>query len=456
MGNRLANFQRTGRIAQVLVRHGVLALLGQVGSGGDGARLGRRLARALDDLGPTFVKLGQILATREDMLPAAVARELSQLQDNAGPISARAARMQIERSLHAPVEQLFARFDDEPLAAGSIAQVHRARTFRGDDVVVKIRRPGIERVIAADLELLEGAAEWLSQRFPELRRHDAVGFAREFGRGLRAELDLACEAESIEHMRKVLRGTARIPKVFPSLSSHAVLTLEFVEGCKVSDVADPAARQQTAKQIVASFATQYLRGTMFHADPHAGNLVRCPDGNLSMFDLGAVGEIDGPTRRALMRLSLAAARRNGNAMAKAVLAMVHAPDDLDRAAYRADMAGLLGELVSRPLGEIRISVAMNDMFSVARKHGLRFRAEYFLLFRSSMLVDGVLRTLDPAIDPVAATRAHIVRSWYQPAWFGPAIALATLAAFNRTARLAGRARVALARQSRRLLPPKKT
>lgn len=422
----MSTFQRTGQIVQVLVRHGVLALLDPFGrtDKSKSARLGRRLARALDDLGPTFIKLGQALATREDLLPEGIARELSQLQNQATPISVAEARACIESSLGKPVSQLFASFDDRPLAAGSIAQVHRARTFAGDDVVVKVRRPGIDRTIAADLQLIEGAAQWLSERFPELERHDAVGVAREFGRGLREELDLAREAQAIQEMRGLLRGCAHVPRVFLSLSSEAVLTLEFISGRRVSDVTDANERKWLARQIVASFTTQFLRGTMFHGDPHAGNLVCRPDGRLSMLDFGAVGRIDPPSRRALTRLALAAARGRPDAMATALLDMVHAPPDLSRDSYQHDVGKLLAEVSGRPLGEVNVAALMNQVFAVSRKHGLRFKPEYFALFRSSMLVEGVLRSLDSSLDPLEAARVYIVRSWYRPMWFGPALLVA--------------------------------
>ena len=438
----LSSYQRTGRIIRVLVRHGVVGLLEQLRRGERTAsqRLGRRLARALDDLGPTFIKLGQILSTREDIVPAAFARELASLRDDAAPISASAVRRQIERSLGRPVSLVFARFDAEPLAAASIAQVHRAWTFEGQEVVVKVRRPGIEKTIADDLALLRAAIAKLTELFPALERHDADGLAREFGRGLLAELDLEREAAAIERMRRVIGTTASVPVVFPALSTPEVLTMELIEGRCVSGLDDPGERAEVARALVGCFATQYLRGAMFHADPHAGNILRRPDGRLALLDLGSVGEQSASTRRALMRLSMAAARRNGALMARAILVMVHAPVDLDRAAYAREMGALLDALVDRPLGELRIGEVMRDVFSLVRHHGLRFRSEYFLLFRSAMLVDGVLRGLDPTLDPISATRSHILRSWFHPRWIGPAMWLGMLALYHRAASVVARGR----------------
>jgi ubiquinone biosynthesis protein len=431
----LSSFQRTGRIVRVLVRHGVLGVLDQLrrGERSAGQKLGRRLAKALDDLGPTFVKFGQILSTREDIVPLAFAAELGGLRDDAAPIPVGAVRRQIERSLGTPVSLAFARFDDIPLAAGSIAQVHRACTFDGDEVVVKVRRPGIEKTIADDLELLRTAIDKLTEVFPALGRHDADGFAREFGRGLFAELDFEREAAAIARMRKILGSTASVPRVYPALSTREVLTMELVEGRAISELRDPDERTAVARTLVGCFANQYLLGAMFHADPHAGNILRRPDGGIALLDLGSVGDQNATTRRALMRLSMAAARRNGTAMARAVLSMVHAPDDLDADAYEREMGALLDTLVDRPLGELRIGEVLREVFALVRTHGLRFRSEYFLLFRSAMIVDGVLRGLDPTLDPIAATRSHIMRSWYRPRWIGPALWLGLLAVYHKAA-----------------------
>jgi ubiquinone biosynthesis protein len=447
----LQSIQRSGKIAQVLLRHGLLGLADALGLAGGGsapplraAKLGRRLAQALDELGPTFVKLGQVLATREDLLPAEMIRELATLQDSATPIPAHRAREQVRRALGAPVAALYAAFDDRPLAAGSIAQIHRARTRDGAEVVVKVRRPGIETTIEQDVALLRSLAARLETRVPELARHDPVGFVDEFARALRAELDFEREARSLERMRRSLGRTARIPRVHAELSADAVLTMDFVAGVKVSKVA-PEARERLAHRLVACFATQYLRGDLFHADPHAGNLLLAGDGALCMLDLGAVGAINGEMRRNLLQLASAAGQRNGTLIASAVLPMVHVPAELDRGAYEADMGRLIAPLVRGAIGDIDATALVRDVFGVAQRHGLRFRAEYFLLFRSAMLVDGVIRSLHPAIDPIKITRAHIIRSFWRPAWLAPALWLGYRELRARLARALGtRVRLALA------------
>src|SRR5262245_1175476 len=363
MGLRLAHINRMRRITQTLVKHGIVQLLEGATGGIDAARAGRRLAQALDELGPTFVKLGQVLSTREDMLPAAFVRELAQLQDRATPFSARVARAQIEAALGSAIVARFARFDDQPLAAGSIAQIHRARTLPGDDAVVTGRPPEIERTVEEDIERLEARPGQLVRRFPEAARHDPLGFVKEFARGLRAELDFTREAASLTKMREAVGGAALVPRAHTELSSSSVLTMDFIEGSKVSLLTDPAARKLAARRVVACFTDQYLRGELFHADPHAGHLLWQPGGGLAMLDLGAVGAIDPAMRKALRHMAAAAVARNQTALARALLTMVHTPENLDRPAVERDLGKLVSAILSAPLGDVPVSRLVRDVFA---------------------------------------------------------------------------------------------
>ena len=446
MRSQLATLDRLRRIAQTLIRHGLLGLVDQLGLG-DGslimrhapdelarARYGRRLSRALNALGPTFIKLGQFLSTREDLFSPPMARELAQLQDNASALATEVIKRRIAEELGRPVEQALAWFDDKPLAAGSIAQVHRARTREGREVVIKVRRPGIERDIERDLTLLASLARRAAARSPDIARVDPVGLVEELGANLRLELDFAREADCLRHMREVVSGTAHVPEVVGELSTAAVLTMEWVDAVKVSSPQVSAHARAAARALVGCFATQYLRGTMFHADPHAGNLLWTADGRLVLLDLGATGKVDDAMRRMLFRLSVAAARKDAEKLAEVALAMVHAPPDIDRAAYRRDLGAALEKAISGRLGQVRIAELIRDVFAVAQRHHVRVRSEYFSLFRSAMLVDGVLRQLDPSLDPVVETRRYMVRNVFSRRWFAPAASLTAQTAALRALR----------------------
>jgi ubiquinone biosynthesis protein len=434
---RLSNLNRMRQVVQALLRHGFRSLVDQLGFS-DGAlsapsldervnaRLGRRLALALGELGPTFVKLGQLLATREDLLPAAVTTELAALQDQVPPMSEAAVRAEIERALGSPVDQLFESVQPRPLAAASIGQVHRARTVDGRAVVVKVQRPGIAATIAEDLALLYSLAELLEERVPESRRFDPKGVVQVFAEGLQRELDFRLEAEAYRRMREALGGTGRLPGVVDTLSCETVLTLDFLDGRKVTAVAEAPARTALARQILRSFVRQVLHAGYFHADPHPGNLLALKGSDeLALLDMGAIGSLQPETRRALLRLAAAAASRDGAAFGHALLALTEPAPSLDLAAYEADMRALLDALLSRPnLREVPLAEITAQMFEVVRKHGLRTRADSFTLLRAVTLLDGVLRELDPALDPLRAAAPHILWATLVNGDLGPALRLA--------------------------------
>lgn len=431
---RLSNLNRMRQVVQALVRHGFRSLVDQLGFGDRGlsveapnervtARLGRRLALTLADLGPTFVKLGQILATREDLLPAAVTTELATLQDRVQPLPEAVVRQQIERCLGKPVAQLFPWFDGQPLASASIAQVHRARTFEGREVVVKVQRPGIAATIADDLALLHQLAELLEDRVEDAQRFDPRGVARAFAEGLQRELDFRLEAEAYRKMRVAVGGTCRLPAVIEASSGEAVLTLDYVAGRKVTAVTDPAARKVLARRILKTFTHQVLRAGYFHADPHPGNLVAVGSDELALLDLGAVGTVDAETRANLVRLAAAGASRDRLGFARALLAMTAPTAPVDLPAFDADVSRLLDLLLGKDLRQMPLSEITGALFELIRRHGLRVNGESFTLVRAITILDGVLRELDPHLDPLKAAAPHILYATVASGDLRPAVVL---------------------------------
>lgn len=419
---RLSNINRLRQVVQTFTRHGFISVIDQLGFSDkslagrhDGrrvhARFGRRLALALSDLGPTFVKLGQLMATREDILPPAVTTELATLQEHARPLSEKVVRKQIEGELGAPVEELFRSFDVEPLAAASIAQVHRAQTHDGEAVVVKVQRPGIAQQITEDLALLQYLAELLDSRVEDSRRYDPKGLVAEFSASLRAELDFRQEARAYQRMERVVGNTCHLPRVLDELSSERVMTLEFVRGRKVTAVRKKVARRALAHQILRAFTRQILQAGYFHADPHPGNLLALSGSDqLALLDFGAVGTIDRSTRDGLFRLAAAAAARDGRALARALLSMADVTVPIDEAAYTEDVGTFLHGMLERNLHEVPLAEMTGELFEITRRYGLHVRAEYFLLIRASVILDGVLRELDPELDPLLEARPHILRA----------------------------------------------
>lgn len=411
---RLVELSRLQGVVVVLVRHGFGSVVDRLGVGTERssstttrAAVGRRLALALTDLGPTFVKLGQVLATRDDVLPPEITTELCALHHDGTPVPAAAIRHEVALALGAPVPQWFAAFDDQPLAAASVAQVHRAITLDGREVVCKVRRPGIARQVEEDLALLGTVAELLNERVEEVRRYDPLGLFAEFADALRAELDFVKEADALTQMREVVGNTAMVPTAVPELSSDRVLTMTYLPGQRLSEIEDDALRADIARQILRSFVRQILRGGFFHADPHPGNLL-IHEGRLALLDFGSVGRFTSEMRQDLVSVAAAAAERDGARLATAMLPLLADPGPPDRAAYDADVGGFLDRVLGRDVGAVRFRELSQEIWALSRRHELRIRPGYLKLLRTAATLDGVVEQLAPGLDPIREVRGVIV------------------------------------------------
>ncbi len=403
-----------------MLRHGLGSIVDQLGyrdvdlSPGvtqvdrQAARLGRRLALALTDLGPTFVKLGQVLSTRDDLLPPAVTTELVRLQQHVRPVEGARVRQELERTLRAPLRLHFAHFDERPLASASIAQVHRARTVGGEDVVVKVRRPGLVARVEEDLGLLGRLAEIVEERIEEARPLAPRQLVAEFAGSLRHELDFRHEAAALARMREVVGVTARVPRVHEPLCTEALLTLEYLDGARITDV-QGAARRRMATQLLSTFVHQVLGAGFFHGDPHPGNLLALPGSSVGLLDLGSVGELTEGMQRDLVRMARAAVARDGPGLAEAMTALLQPPGPTDPEGYRADVGAFLDRLLAEDLRQIRFGDIAQEVWGLVRAHQLRLEPGYFRLLRAGVTLDGVLRELDPTLDPLHAARADILR-----------------------------------------------
>ncbi|NQT89433.1 phosphotransferase, partial [bacterium] len=315
MGRGPRKVQRLAEIAGVLVRHGLsyfvtrlnlsryLPKRKQVASAQEGPldrqSLAYRLTRVMEELGPTFVRLGQVLSSRPDLLDEEFIREFERLQDQVAPFPTEQARATVARELGRPVEEAFAWFDDEPIASGSLAQVHRATLPGGGDVVVKIKRPGIERVVLTDLSLLRSVGDYAERHMPELRVFQPRVVLEELERTMRRELDFVTEAANTTRFTEALEPAdgARCPQVYWDLTTSDVLTLERLQGVRISDLdaIDAAGidRPRLARRLADVFLKQYLDMGIFHADPHPGNLLVLRDGTVGIIDFGMVGRLTG-------------------------------------------------------------------------------------------------------------------------------------------------------------------
>jgi ubiquinone biosynthesis protein len=374
-----------------------------------------RVRRAFEELGPTFVKLGQVLATRPDLVPLALTQELVRLQDRVPPFPAAEARAVVEASLGRSLEEVFASFEPAPLAAASMAQVHGAVLPTGEEVVVKVRRPGIERVIHTDLEILRFLAELLEENAPETRRFAPRAIVEEFARAIEQELDFGNEAWNAARFAARFAGDphVHVPAVFAALSSDRVLVLERIRGAKVSELAALEAagidRKRLARIGVDFSLTQIFEHGFFHADPHPGNLFALPGPVLVPIDLGMVGRLDRDTQDGLLELLIGLIQQDVDKLVR-VFARANLLDpDVDLAALRRDGQELLDRWHAVPLGKVDVSTFLRQLFEVFALHRVRIPPDLVLMAKALATAEGVARTLDPEMDPIAAMRPKLLR-----------------------------------------------
>lgn len=389
-----------------------------------------RARRVLEDLGPSFVKLGQIASTRADVLPPDLLVELKKLQDSVPEVPFEAIRDQVERSLGAELAELFESFDEKPLAAASIAQVHRAalRTDEGEkDVVVKVQRPGIAETIASDLDLLHTFAALVERTIPESRIYSPIGLVQQFDKAITAELDFATEADNALRFAQNFQGfrNVRFPKVYKAASSKHVLTLEFIPGKKVYDALDAGyERKKLARISLDVIVKQIFEDGFFHADPHPGNVMvlgELADPILVMIDLGMVGRLSPRMRDLTVDVMVGAVRRDYEAIADAMYAIGTPTKKIDMNAYRAEVGMLSEKYLGKQLKDIELSNMIRDLVQGATKYGLEIPSDFMLVGKALMTVEGVGKEIDPELDVFEEAKplfVEILRKRYSPERLG--------------------------------------
>jgi ubiquinone biosynthesis protein len=361
-----------------------------------------RFRTLLAELGPTFTKLGQLLSTRPDLLPAHWVEELETLQDDCPPVPLAEIRKEIERGLGRPVETCFASLDERPLASASIAQVHLATTHGGARVVVKVQRPRIRERIDSDLALLYYLAQLLEAVVEETGVYTPTGIIEEFDRTVHEELDFGNEARNATEMAKSARERKFlvIPRVHAELSSATVLTLDYVEGTKVSEVTAEAGfdLERIARNVIEAAFRQLFEDGLFHGDPHPGNILVLPESRIALVDFGLVGRLSRVQQEALVTLIVAVALRDPESVAR-VINRIGVPDaHTPITEFREDIRHILDRYIGLKLDEIRTATLLRDLLDLAVRHRIRIPKEYAVLAKASITIEGIIRRLYPKLD----------------------------------------------------------
>jgi ubiquinone biosynthesis protein len=367
-------------------------------------RPGQRLALALQELGPSFIKLGQILATRADLLGQELAEDLSHLQDDLPPFPGTVARAQIEAELGRPIEELFASFEDRPVAAASIAQVHFATTAEGEEVAVKVLRPGIERAFARDLELFAWIAALVERVQPSVRRLRPIAVVQTFAAVTRTEMDLRMEAAAASELADNCAEDEgfRVPRVHWQRTARRVLTLERVSGIPsderealVAAGFDPDRILTVAAEI---FFKQVFRDGFFHADMHPGNMFIDPQGDLVAVDFGIMGRLDKPTRRFLGEMLLGFITADYKRVADVHFSAGYVPANQDRGAFMQACRAIAEPIRDRPLNEISVGRLLGQLFEVTEAFEMETQPQLLLLQKTMVMAEGVGRALNPSLN----------------------------------------------------------
>jgi ubiquinone biosynthesis protein len=368
-----------------------------------------QLSNTLAELGPTFIKLGQVLSTRPDLVSPVFEDAFALLQDSAPTVPTDAIHSALEAALGTPISVAFSAFIDEPLAAASIGQVHAATLHDGRQVVVKIQRPGVRAQVEVDLAILRHLAHALSAIPGPTRQFDLEGFVSEFGGTIRAELDYRLEGANADRLRPFLstRGV-HVPEVIWPATTGGVLTLERIYGAKIDDLRALDAMGVDRRPIARAFAETYLSmvflNGFFHADPHPGNLFVEPSGRIAMVDFGMVGTVSPAVRGALVEILLALCSGDVTRSARALRQLGVVPTDVDEQQFLNALEQLTTATVDVPLGDIRLGPLLVQFMAVSRRFRLRFPRELALLMKTVIMCEGLAAKLDPdfALAPVIA------------------------------------------------------
>lgn len=437
----LRNLGRTSEIVTVLLNHGFGDLVDRIGLRTVWYRWCRlfsrkpvepikhlkqveRIRMTLETLGPTFIKFGQVMSTRPDLVPREMLLELQKLQEGVPPFSSEEAVAQIESELGRPVDTLYAEFNRTPLAAGSLGQVHTAVHFDGTPLAVKIRRPNAVRDVERDLLLMQELAILLERNVPETRIFDPTGLVKHFSRSIRRELNFDREGRTMLEFSRLFEddATLYVPRVYGDLSTSAVLTMEFVDGLKIDQLTMLTDSKWGPADIAANgariFMKQAFQFGVFHGDPHPGNIRILRDGTLCLLDYGMIGMIDGRTREQLLDLLLAIIRQDVNSAIKLILAIGEPHMEVDRALLQIDVRDFISNYYGIDLAHLKVASVLSDFVAILTNHGIRCPGSLMLLIRCLVTLEGVGRTLDPEFNLATHLEPFVersVRERYSPA-----------------------------------------
>lgn len=414
--------RRLREISGVLTRHGFSAVARRSGLGrfvgdvpaeaefedadeqllgDDRSEAAVRFRNVLEDLGPTFVKLGQVLSTRPDILPPEFIDELKHLQDRVPPLSFEDVKEQIEANLDDDLDDIFASFQQKPLAAASIGQAHRATLDNGTEVVVKVQRPGIQEKIRSDLDILYYLARFMEATIEELELYTPTAIVREFERAILTELDFLQEAQNIEEFAENFAEVEKVtsPEVMHEYTTDQILTMEFIDAAKLDSLEGGSPRAiSVLDTLLESMVQMVLYDGFFHGDPHPGNILVREDNTLVFIDFGLVGRLSEGQQDDLIDLILTVLTGDVDGISRSLLKMGYPIGRVNLREFKSDITQIRDKYLSMNLGDIEVSEFIQETMNAAQTHRIRINTNYAVLTKAAMTVEGIMRTLEPDMD----------------------------------------------------------
>jgi ubiquinone biosynthesis protein len=420
LGNAIGDIRRLTEIIQTAVKHGFgpalsrARLLEKFGVGvppeGDatGTPAPVRFREMMEELGPAFVKFGQILSSRPDVMPLAWMDELSKLQDNVSPMPFASVATELTAGLGKNYTELFSSVTETPLASASIAQVHRAVLRDGRQVVLKVRRPGIHDNLRADMDILRYLAIALQATVEEAGVYDPQGVVSEFEKTLNAEMDFRIESRNIQRFASNFSESRSlaVPALVPELCAENVLCIEFIEGVKITEAGAGFDRDALSKNLLEAAFKQVYEDGFFHADPHPGNILALPDNRIALLDFGQVGELTKMQKELLVSLSLAIALRDSESIARLLYRAAKSEKKVRLARLRMDVENLLDKYIDQELSSVKSGTFLRELVEIASREGLRLPSEYTMLAKGSVTIEGIVRNLAPSLNIGATIKPY--------------------------------------------------
>jgi ubiquinone biosynthesis protein len=431
---RARSLRRYRQIVSILLKYGFDQILGQMRVftrlrirrkapekvvGLEKLTYAQRIRLALEELGPTFVKLGQVLSMRPFLIPLDLALELTKLQDQVGPFPFPQAKQIVEEELESPLEEHFSSFDTVPIASASLSQVHKAVTKDGKTVVVKIQRPKIKEVIDADMDILADLVNLLERYVPESKQYDPRGIREELRKSIRREIDFNNEARNIEVFRENFKEEKKvfIPQVFWDLTTSKVLTMDYIDGIKISDLDQLEKRGIDKKKLARTGGRmvfkQIFEDGFFHADPHPGNLFALEGDFIAPVDYGMMGRLSGTTMDELADLLIAVVTWHPGGIVKVYQDVEVVGEEVNLRALEADLADFLYKYHKIPLSRLDMKTLMDEAFEIIHRYDIRIQAELMLFSKALVTYEEVAKMLDPEYDLVTQMIPYVKRLAYR-------------------------------------------